>query len=198
MRSEGQAHRLTRVLATGLAALLATGCANFHEVEPGKLYRTSQLSAAGMREVLDEYHIRTVIRLRGGKPGDSGFDATFVPTQEAGATFVHVPMTARALPNPDTLRALWQAVVTAERPVLVHCKAGADRSGLASALFILHETGDLRLAKEQLHVLPYLHAGWGRTDAMDQVLEMYEPYSSAIDFGTWIEIDYARRAFHQR
>lgn len=171
------------VLILVCAAL--TSCGNFHVVDPGHYYRCGQLSADGFRDVIEDYGVRTVIRLRGGTPGTDGFEATHTPAKEAGAAFVHIPMTARAMPPKAVLVNLWEAFETAERPILVHCKAGADRTGLASAIYVLHQTGDLRAAREQLHVFPYLHAGWGSTEAMDRVLDMYAPYAAALDFGSW-------------
>ena len=61
----------------------------------------------------------------------------------------------------------------------------ADLARYTYALYMLHRTGDIRIAKEQLHTFPYLHMGWGRTDAMDRVLELYEPYAGVVDFGEW-------------
>ena len=178
------------IVTLSLLALVPTiGCANLHEVEPGRFYRSSQLSEAGFRDAIEDFGIRTVLRLRGGNPGDEGYDAIRRPADEAGATFEHVPMSARRLPPPEVLVRIWEVFDRAEEPILVHCKAGADRTGLASAIWVLHETGDLRRAKRQLD-LRYLHVGWGSTDAMDQVLELYEPWAKAIDFGLWAQTVY--------
>ncbi len=179
-------------IALAIVCCVAVGCANIHSVDGGRLVRCAQLDADDYAELIEEYGIRTVVRLRGGKPGDEGFDATRLPTEAAGATFVHLPTSATRMPERDYLVNIWRTIQTAEYPMLVHCKAGADRTGLASALYVLHRTGDLRLAKEQLHTFPYLHMGWGRTDAMDQVLEQYEPYAGVLDFGDWAATIYRK------
>ncbi|MCA8942906.1 MAG: tyrosine-protein phosphatase, partial [Planctomycetes bacterium] len=142
------------VLILALATLAA--CSNLHEVDPGAYYRCGQLDADGFRQVIRDHGIRTVVRLRGGAVGEPEYDAAHTPAEEAGAAFVHIQMSALSLPSRETLLRIWETFDTAERPLLVHCKAGADRTGLASAIYVLHETGDLRKAREQLHVLPYL------------------------------------------
>src|SRR5690242_684397 len=38
---------------------------NFYEVDPGKFYRSAQLSPTELKDVVDKYGIKTVISLRG-------------------------------------------------------------------------------------------------------------------------------------
>jgi len=65
------------------------------------------------------------------------------------------------------------------KPVLIHCQGGADRSGLASALYlaaILH--ADAPVAEKQISIryghigIPYLSAAY----AMDESWETLEPW----------------------
>lgn len=170
------------------------GCSNFHVVEPGQLYRVAQLDKDSVAAIIREHGIQTVLKLNGGAAGHANYDASYEPTVEAGIDFVHVPMSALSLPSKDTLLQLWEAFGSARYPILVHCRAGADRTGLASAIYMLRRATDaegslkpFRAAMRQLHPFPYLHLGWGRADAMDRVLEQFEPYAGAIDFGTWVQ-----------
>ena len=52
-----------------------------------------------------------------------------------------------------------QALHDAEEPILIHCANGNDRSGLASALYLLLRTdASLNDARQQFHLLrPYPH-----------------------------------------
>src|SRR2546430_1181787 len=44
---------------------------NFHEVKPGVLYRSGQLSLGGLQRVLHDYGIKTVVTLRDAyRPGE--------------------------------------------------------------------------------------------------------------------------------
>jgi hypothetical protein len=54
---------------------------------------------------------------------------------------------------------LFDALAAAERPLLLKCSGGQDRTGLAAALYVLQSKGPgaLALAEGQLAFWPYLH-----------------------------------------
>src|SRR5690606_7068908 len=93
--------------------------------------------------------------------------------------------------SPETLLALWHAAARAPRPLLVHCRAGVDRPGLASALIVLHDTGDLERARGQLALLPYGHLGAFGTEKMGEVLDAYAPHHGTLSFPDWVTTVYA-------
>jgi protein tyrosine phosphatase (PTP) superfamily phosphohydrolase (DUF442 family) len=171
-----------------MALLLLASCTGFREVVPG-VYRDRQPAEDELSAAIEHHGIRTVVMLRRLTEGSA-------PTRRAALAadiaFVNVPMSAQRLPPADTLLALWDAIDTAERPLLLHCRAGVDRAGLASALVVLHDTGDLAAARGQLALVPYGHTGWG-TSAMDEVLDLYEPSHGAMPFPQWVREVYARR-----
>ena len=165
-------------------------CTNFHEVEPGRYYRSAQPDEEELSGWIDAYGLKTVVKLNGGGPGDSDFDNSRDPALAAGATFIHLPLSATKYPTSENLVRLWEIFETAEYPVLVHCRAGADRTGLASAIYVLQDTGNLSQARDQLNFFPYLHVGWGGTWVMDRVFDLYEPYASEMSFPTWARTEY--------
>jgi protein tyrosine phosphatase (PTP) superfamily phosphohydrolase (DUF442 family) len=169
-----------------LVALLLAACAGFHQVS-ADVYRSQQVNEGIMASRMIRHGVRSVVCLRGG-PGAA---ATRRAALAAGARFHHVPLSAIRLPTPATLLALWQVVATAERPLLIHCLAGVDRTGLASALAVLHDTGDLARARAQLGLIPFGHVAWSPTGAMDEVLDRYAPYAAALAFPDWVRQIYA-------
>ena len=46
----------------------AFGRKRFREVDPGKLYRSGQMTAAGFRETIERYNIKTVVNLQHEQP----------------------------------------------------------------------------------------------------------------------------------
>lgn len=66
----------------------------------------------------------------------------------------------------------------AEKPVLIHCKAGADRSGLASALYVAAVAKLGEDAAEQQISIRYGHISLpvSETYAMDRTFEALEPW----------------------
>ncbi len=170
--------------------LLLAACSNFHAIDGERAYRAAQPSEAQLTDWIETHGIRTVLRLRGARPGDPDFEAVRRPVEAAGAHLVVVPMSSRARPSRAQLHHLWHVVDTAEKPLLIHCLGGADRSGLASALYQLAQGRDLDSAREQLAFWPYLHTGWKGAWRMDEVLDEFEPYADFLPFPTWLDTVY--------
>src|SRR5690606_10865114 len=74
--------------------------------------------------------------------------------------------------------------------MLVHCKAGADRTSLASAIYVLQRTGNLELARGQIALLPYFHVGCD-TWRLGAVLDLYEPFHGEVPFPEWVREHYS-------
>ncbi len=169
------------------AFLPLAACTGLHEVRPG-VWRAPQTGEDRLVRRIEQHGLRSVVCLRG--EGDSTA-ASARAAEGTGISFWNVPMSATRLPRPATLRALWHVAEAAPRPMLLHCRAGVDRTGLASALVVLHDTGDLAAARGQLALLPYGHLGLFGTQAMDEVLELYAPHHGQLAFPTWVDQVYA-------
>lgn len=165
-----------------LIALAATGCTGFRHAAPG-VYRSPFQREEQLIQRIEDHRIRTVLCLRGGNGARLSERACHLSATE----FVAVPISAKAAPSADALLAIWHAAEHAERPVLVHCRAGVDRTGLACALFVLHDTGDLERARAQLDFWSYGHVPLFGTEAMDAVLDAFAPYAERMSFPEWVE-----------
>ena len=181
-------HRTSAVrpLLLLLVPLIAGACTGFRETAPG-IWRSPQPGEDRLVRRIQANGIRTVVSLRGG----TGARLTERATHAAGASYHAVPMSASQLPRPEQLLELWQIASEAERPIMVHCKAGVDRTGLVSGILILHDTGDLSAARGQLALIPYGHTGLFGTDAMGEVWDRYEPYAAQMTFPQWVRRIYA-------
>lgn len=179
---------MNRLLAFLVALLPAlASCTGFGEVRPD-VYRSPQPGEARLAQLIDDHGIRTVVCLRGdGAPTQASARAALA----LGAEFWRVPMSATRAPRPETLLELWRVADQAKRPLLLHCRAGVDRTGLAAAIVVLHDTGDLDLARHQLAFVPYGHVAWFATGAMDHVLDLYEPHAATTTFPDWVKNVYA-------
>lgn len=170
-----------------LLACLVGGCTGLRAVRPD-VFRSPQPGEDQLARTIAELDLRTVVCLRGhGDPAAASERAA----EGAGALFWSVPMSATRPPRPDTLLALWRVAAEAPRPLLLHCRAGVDRTGLASAIVVLHDTGDLRLARDQLALVPHGHLGMMGTEAMGEVLDRYEPFATQLSFPDWVRDVYA-------
>ncbi|WP_181702850.1 fused DSP-PTPase phosphatase/NAD kinase-like protein [Chthonobacter albigriseus] len=166
--------RLIAIIGAGLLAsgVLAGSWAgflqvsgNFHEVVAGELYRSGQLSPDRLMEEIADRGIRTVINLRGESRGTPWYDQQKQVLDAAHVTFISFPWSDRREPSAEQVDAYLKAVRESPKPILVHCKAGADRTGLASALYLAavkganEETAEWQLSFRYGHVsVPYTPA----------------------------------------
>ncbi len=172
---------LKRIGATiGIVAALAGGWAgylrlsgNFHPVEEGVIYRSGQLSGAQFASRIQEKHIRTIINLRGNNSGRPWYNDEMKASAAAGVQHIDFPISAGRELTDDQVSKLAVFLKESPRPILIHCEAGADRSGLASALYkLLVEKRSPGEASAQLS-FRYGHFPWlgSRTVAMNRTFE---------------------------
>ncbi len=164
---------------------------NFHAVVPGELYRSAQLSGSHLERHVQAEGIRTVVNLRGPNPGSAWYDDEVRTCERLNVTHIDVRMSARELPPPAEAAALLAALHDAPRPLLVHCKNGADRSGLASAAYLIAEHGvdAATAASDQLHIW-YGHMPVGATRAMDRFFALFESAKTKGTLAAWVDSEY--------
>jgi protein tyrosine/serine phosphatase len=118
---------------------------NFRVVREGVLYRSGQMSLAGLQRVLHDYGIRTVITLRDAKaPGHRPPDwAEEEYCKRQGLLYVRIPPRPyedeekdHAPPVEEGVRKFREVLSDPRNhPVLVHCFAGQHRSGAYCAIY---------------------------------------------------------------
>lgn len=109
---------------------------NFEVVDQGKLYRSAQLTTEELRQAVDQYHIKTVISLR-GSPGKTDYYEPEADTAEKlKLKFVPIAMSDAYYPLPSEMKEVFQVFENSENyPVLIHCRVGTDRTGMIAALY---------------------------------------------------------------
>jgi protein tyrosine/serine phosphatase len=102
------------------------GLPNLHRVSED-LYRGAQPTAAGIRQ-LEALGIRTIVNLRTSDTDDRLLEGS-------GLAYERIPMTAWQPRDRDVVQFL--RIVTDEnrRPVFLHCRRGADRTGMMVAVY---------------------------------------------------------------
>lgn len=108
---------------------------NFYEVDQGKLFRSAQLNGRELEEAIKTNGIKTVINLRGHNPDQAWYKDEVAATERTGAQLINISMSSDTLPSRDNLNKLLESYKNAPRPILVHCQAGADRTGEAVAIY---------------------------------------------------------------
>ena len=157
--------------------ILVTG--NVHEVLPGKLYRGAQPSGTALERIITRYKIRTVINARGCCYPDPWYVTEAGVCQAKGVHLEDVSFSAVHLPSRHELKVVIDVLDHAEYPIFVHCRQGADRSGLTAVIACLLEPGvPLETARGQFSIL-YGHAPIGRTTMLDRFVQLYVDWLAA-------------------
>ncbi len=150
---------------------------NFHSVVVGEVYRSAQPSAGQLADYADRYGIRTVINLRPGKFGEQWYDEEIAESDRLGLSHIDFPMSSSSVLPKEKAMALIAVLATARKPILIHCKAGSDRTGLASALYLAAIAGSSEAVAESQISLRYGHFSipyFSRAYAMDKTFEHLE------------------------
>src|SRR5690606_29636541 len=98
--------------------------------------------------------------------------------QDAGLKLVDFRVRSRAAPTREEVLAARDLFASVEYPMLMHCKSGADRVGLMSALY--HHTRHgvpIPEARRQLS-LRYGHIRQADTGVLDHFFEAYLDYAA--------------------
>jgi protein tyrosine phosphatase (PTP) superfamily phosphohydrolase (DUF442 family) len=136
--------RRAAAAALGLALLFvgyrwATG--NLGVVTEGRVYRSAQLGPGTLSRTIRRYGIKTVLNLRGSNVAQPWYTAERSATLAAGATQVDISIASDYWLSREQARTLVEALETCEKPVLIHCEWGAERTGLGSAMATLLRPG---------------------------------------------------------
>ena len=107
---------------------------NVHAVLPNQVYRSAQLTHDDLARLVQRYGIRSVINLRGANPDIAWYQDEMAVTQERHLWHADLALDAHHLPDVATLQQLVNLIERAPKPLLLHCRQGADRTGLASAI----------------------------------------------------------------
>lgn len=141
---------------------------NFHTVTEGAFYRSAQLAKGELQTVVRDHGIRSILNLRGAHPGQSWYDNEVAVSEELGLAHYDYGLSARRVVTGQQITEILEVLRNAPKPVLVHCKSGADRTGLVSALYRFAKGADADDADNQLSLayghFPYLMS---KTKAMD-------------------------------
>ncbi|MGB0908027.1 MAG: fused DSP-PTPase phosphatase/NAD kinase-like protein [Maricaulaceae bacterium] len=178
-----------RDLTWGDHGFLRLRFANRHHIG-GEMYRENQPSPKRIAK-LAEMGTKTIINLRGESP--KGFYLLEVEAcKEHGIELINHRMYSRDVHTVEAIRGARDLFERIEYPAMMHCKSGADRTGIMGVLYRHFKMGDsIEEAVEQLS-LKYLHVRQGKTGMLDFFFQTYLDYAKDhdISFIDWVEGPY--------
>jgi protein tyrosine phosphatase (PTP) superfamily phosphohydrolase (DUF442 family) len=177
-------HLVCGALVLALVPVLAEAIqifvgANFHAVLPGRVYRCAQPSPRAIEQMVASHGIRTVVNLRGCCNPFPWYLDEARATARLDVCQEDVCFSAGRLPSANEMRRFIEVLDSCEYPMVMHCRRGADRTGLASAVVLLLQPDvTLHEAVRQLGVR-YGHVRIGRTAFLDDFLDLYADWLRA-------------------
>ena len=129
-----------RFLYITLAAFLLIGSGyiyfqteiSFRDVVDSTLYCTRQPAPAELKRWITKYNLKTIINLRGYAGKETAEEVA--TAEKMNVRHITLTLSAYSLPPSYLLSRLINEIETCEKPVLIHCYSGFDRSGLAAVL----------------------------------------------------------------
>jgi protein tyrosine/serine phosphatase len=159
---------------------------NIREVVPGRFYRSAQIGGPLLESVIQKYGIKSVLNLRGSSPGEDYYESELATCAAKGVEHRDIGISAYRLPPPKELKEIIDGLENLPKPILVHCRGGADRSGLVSTLYMnLYEHVPLERAEHEQLTWRYGHMSFASAGAMDRFFDLYRSTSKGEDIRIW-------------
>lgn len=129
--------------STTVIAFEADGLSNLYQVNK-ELYRSAQPEKGGLLSARD-LGIKTILSLQ-----LFSFDSVIEVSEQSGLRLEHVPMIPTTVSEDDIIKAL-KIIKNSEKPILVHCLHGSDRTGTVVAMYrIVFENWTKEEAKSEM------------------------------------------------
>jgi protein tyrosine/serine phosphatase len=162
--------------AVYVAGLLIRG--NFRPITQGESYRAGQINGDRLEQYLKEYRIRSVLNLRGRNSGADWYEDEIAVCKRLSVRHYDLAMNSTGAPDPDVFDRLMAIFSEAPRPILIHCRSGSDRSGLAAALWKVVVDGEPKAVAVKQLSIRYGHFPFGQTSVLDDFFEDWDPASA--------------------
>ncbi len=194
-------------MAARIWGRLLTPAYNWHWIEkPGDsqggtagLARSAQLYAIGghTTTLLRHHGIRSIVNLRGENPGKPWHDNLKATAADLGIAMNSIALSSRRLPDKAALLRLLDLLSSSERPTLMLCSGGADRTSFAAALAVLDARGieALPTARRHLRPFPYFHIPKKHQRWIRVFFDWFEDTRNERPLRQWLEESYSRDAF---
>lgn len=163
------------LFAAAMYALFIAGQDNFHQITKGEAYRSAQMDRDKLKFCLRNYRIRSILNLRGKDSRENWYIDEVKTSEECNVIHYDVSLSAYDEPTKEDTQILMSIIKAAPRPILIHCQAGADRTGLVAAMWkVIVDKESKGEASKQLSIL-YGHLPLGPASAMDQFFNNWRP-----------------------
>jgi len=196
---------LALILIAGLITYLILNRKNIHQVENNGLkplvFRSAQLKPKELAHLIASKHIDIVLNVRGGSDEEAWYKQEKELILSLGKEYHSLGFSVYRPPSKERFIDIINVIEKAKaenKNLLIHCKAGADRTGLISAIsqIILYDFPIDKAFKSSLNI-PYGHLP-NPNGPVEQVLLRYQIAQNKdpqhkLNFKDWIRKHYIRK-----
>ncbi len=162
---------------------------NDYKIADG-VYRANQPSPKRI-EMWSKRGLKSILNFR-GETNQGAYFLELEACNKYDIELINYPLFATKLPSKEAILGLETIFKNIRKPFLMHCKSGADRAGLGSALYYLYIMhSPIRQAQMQLS-FKYLHIGGWKAGILDFIFMQYRKAFEfdGICFKDWVEKNY--------
>jgi protein tyrosine/serine phosphatase len=158
------------------------------------MFRSNQPYPFQIKSDIKKHKIKSIINLRGERHCSSFYlEQDFC--HKNNLKLYNFPISSRDLPDKKKLVDFNTLLQKIEYPCVMHCKSGADRAGLAAALYLIYKQDySLLNARKQL-TFKHLHIKYAKTGILDyffcKVID--QGIKQKVDFLEWVEEKYNKK-----
>jgi hypothetical protein len=151
---------------------------NLGIVHGGRVIRAAQ-PTSGLRALIQDYHLASILNLRGGSPRDRWYNNEVETAKKSQVAFFDLPLSATKRPSRRDLLRLIGTLDRCEYPLLIHCKAGADRTGLATAIYLMMHSNEPPRQALRAFTIYHSHVPLFGTEHLHEPLDEYANWLDA-------------------
>ena len=170
-------------------AFLRIFWSNFAPVAPG-VWRSNQPTNARFSRY-KAMGIKAIVNLR-GEDDQAHYLFERESCEQLGLILINTKIHARTAASRRRIIEVIDALRTAPRPMLFHCKSGADRAGFVAAMYqMIFDDQPVEVAMRQLSIR-FVHLSFTATGIQDYILRVYRARLDLgqIGFEEWIRTEY--------
>jgi protein tyrosine phosphatase (PTP) superfamily phosphohydrolase (DUF442 family) len=169
---------------------------NLGVVDPGLVMRSAQPTTQ-LSDWVGRFGLKSILNLRGGGAGDWWYGLEIKSSRENGVLYYDLPLSATRRPTRRELLQLIDLLDRCSYPLLIHCKSGADRTGLASAIYRMVRRGEPPETALASFSIEFGHIPYFGTEHLHEPLQEYDVWlkSSGLTHSTdrfrnWVRNQY--------